>query len=422
MIRKQIQKLVVFFLVSIITLPSLASALKGELEYGLGCEWDSDNLKAVRTSTETGFHIAFEDNVDGGRVHLSARAWREWIEQTGKIGIDQLWFRGYLGNVDYTGGKQVISWGTADGFNPTNYFSRLSSSALFSGDLRGEPIWAGQATYYGSNWSVTGVVIPAFSPQVIDGQMRKMMLASDPQAEVLLVALDATAKPDGFGTNTEWALRAETQLGGIDMQASFFAGYEPLPGLEMVVTVHPELGIPVAVELEGKYRKQYFGGLATTGTFGPVGFWSELTYGGPKPFEESTSALEIRQPLSINKKYLQAVVGGDYTLPLGKGLLVQGQYIYRGQGSLFTPYVTSDEEIKAAHYLYGRLGYDLSLDSSVDLVVLHGTQEKSGLIRPAYTLRLPSSIQLELSAVKTYGDGEISSVPFQWRLAVIFKF
>jgi len=123
--------------------------------------------------------------------------------------------------------------------------------------------------------------------------------------------------------------------------------------------------------MSGKYRKQFFVGLATTGTIGDFGVWTELAYGGPRSLQKLMVPwiLEFRSP--INEKYLQVVVGGDYTLPVGKGLLVQGQYIYQGQGSLFAPYVEVDfdelgaalsgggeyaPEIKPAHYLYGRLG------------------------------------------------------------------
>ncbi len=114
-------------------------------------------------------------------------------------------------------------------------------------------------------------------------------------------------------------------------------------------------------------------------------------------------------------------MGADYTFDVGNGLLVQGQYIYRGQGSLFMPYIIpviamppEPGEVKPAHYLYGRFGYDFNQDSSVDLVLLHGFEEKGGLIRPAYTYRFPpNAVQLELSLVKTYGkeDGVLASIP-----------
>ncbi|HHY14456.1 MAG TPA: hypothetical protein GX521_00110, partial [Firmicutes bacterium] len=299
---------------------------------------------------------------------------------------------------------------------------------------------------YGSNWSLTGVVLPYFEAQKIDDTMKDMMpgfgIPEDlppelipivepllPSPEEVLGAIKGTPKPKSFGKNTQWALRAETQLAGFDVQASYFSGFEPLPGLEMQMQmVDLPIGlIPVPTGFAGEYRRQHFVGLATSGTIGDVGVWAELAYGGPEPFEDDP----LKIPLSINEKYLQAVVGADYTFDVGNGLLVQGQYIYRGQGSLFMPYIIpviamppEPGEVKPAHYLYGRFGYDFNQDSSVDLVLLHGFEEKGGLIRPAYTYRFPNAVQLELSLVKTYGkeDGVLASIPLTGRFGVSYKF
>lgn len=429
---KNLRKLgIVFFLLVVCVGTSFASVLQGELNGGLMYEWNKDEKSLEHTATVTGFRFALEDQVaPNGKVHFSTKGWWDWKEKDGKLAVDQLWFSGYAGDVDYSVGRQLISWGTADGFNPTNYFARLSTDALMSGDLGGEPLWSGQVTYYGSSWSVTGVAIPFFSPQTIDGQMREIMTNKDPMASLLLQAIDNAPKPDGLGKNTELAVRAETQFQGFDVQASIFSGFEPLPGLEVITHLNPAFdpnnpdpNVPpvLGMEIEGTYRRQYFAGLAAAGTVGPMGLWGEVSYGGPKPFAESTNPLVVKTPLSINKSYLQAVIGGDYTFDLGKGLLVQGQYIYRGQGGLLAPYAP-EEERESAHYLYGRLGYDLSADSTVDLVLLHGITEKGGIIRPAYTHRFPNSIQLELSALGVYGEGDISQLPQEVRLAVTYKF
>ncbi len=448
--KRFMKSLIIVLAVTVVALPVQAVAPQGELDMGLGFGWNSDEKKVEHSSTLTGFRIVLEDDVDlTGKVHFSFKGWRDWKTKEGKLGVDQFWFGGYAGDVDYTLGRQVISWGTADGFNPTNYFGRMDTNALFSGDLTSEPTWAGQASYYGSNWSVTGVVAPYFQAQKIDDAMQDMMPEFGvpegldpalipivesllPPPEEILDAIKSTPKPKSFGKNTQWALRAETQLAGFDVQASYFSGFEPLPGLEVLLGP----GMIPDISFEGQYRRQHFVGLATSGTIGKAGVWGELAYGGPQSFEKPDDPDVTRVPLSMNEKYLQAVIGGDYTFDLGKGLLVQGQYIYRGQGSLFMPYVMPEVriegfsfeiapgEVKPAHYLYSRLGYDFSQDSSVDVVLLHGFDEEGGLIRPAYTYRFPNAMQLELSMVKTYGkeEGVLASIPLTGRLAVSYKF
>lgn len=401
--------------------PSLAAAPAGEIDLSLGYEWDSETKQVSHNSTLTGFRLALEDDTNfAAKLHFSTKGWWDWQQKSGELTLDELWLKGYAGDFDYQVGRQKISWGTADGFNPTNYFSRLSSSSLLSGELGGEPVWAGQAIYYGPAWSVTGVVLPFFRPQELDDQIKDLMQEKDPESAALLAAIENTKKPWGFGT-AELALRAETQLAGFDVQASYFWGYEPLPGLEMVLKQMPNI--------EGTYRRQHQVGLATSGTIGSAGVWGEVTYGGPVKFKEAENPLELRIPMSVNESYLQAVVGADYTLDIGQGLLVQGQYIYRGQGGLFEPYVAPElsptaqpGEIKGAHYLYGRFGYDVSPSSTVDLVILHGFTEKGGILRPAYTHRFPGAVQLELSLIQSYGEGDFDSIPTQGRVAVKYQF
>ncbi|NLJ79827.1 MAG: hypothetical protein GX335_02250 [Firmicutes bacterium] len=407
----------VFVLLIALPLTGWAAYIGGELNADLVYEWDQDEEDLLQASIPTGFSLVLEDHLDsGGKVHFSAKGFWDWKREKGDLAADQLWISGYLDDVDYILGRQVISWGTADGFNPTSYFARLDSSALTSGGLGSEPLWAGQATYYRPDWSITAVVVPFFKPQKIDDIMREMMIKSDPQAPLLLAAVDEVKKPSGLGKNSELALRGETNLAGWDLQASFFSGFEPLPGLE--VKFDPAAA-PLPIKIVGKYRRQNFFGLAAAGTIGDAGVWAEAAYGGPEAFEESENPLE--SVLAVNKKYVQAVFGGDYTFDLGQGLLVQAQYIYRGQGSLFAPY---GEKIEPAHYLYGRLGYDLTPDDSLEMVIIHGLKDQSGLIMPVYTHRFPHSITVEAGLLGVYGkeDQEFGPIPSQARLGLSFKF
>ncbi len=418
MIRREIQTLaIVMILILGMTLPGLASSVGGELSTSMINQWDDESEIWEQGSIPTEFLLELEDSLDfGGKVYFSAKGVRDWKTKTTDFALEQLWFSGYTDRIDYKLGRQVINWGTADGFNPTNYFARIGSDALTSGQLGTEPFWTGQATYYGANWSLTGVMVPYFSPQKIDPLMKNLMLDTNPQAALLLDAIDNVKKPNGIGANSEYALRLEAYLAGWDLQASFFTGFEPLPGLQ---TKFDPTATPVPIKFVGEYRRQYFLGLAVAGTIGDAGLWGEVAYGGPEAFETSDNPMETI--LSINEKYLQAVVGADYTLNLGTGLLVQGQYIYRGQGSLFSPY---GEKLDAAHYIYSRLGYDFTPDSSIELVVIHGFEDNSGLLMPTYTHRFPYSITLKAGFLKAYGkeNKEFSPIPTQARVGISYKF
>ena len=442
--KRLMSSFTVLLLVMALALPALAFIPQGELNGGVSYEWNAEDKKLEHTSTRTGFRLVLEDYVDpAGKLHFSFKGWYDWKDKEGDLALDQLWFSGYMGDIDYSLGRQLISWGTADGFNPTSYFARMDANALFSGDMAGEPTWAGQATYYGQNFSLTAVAAPYFEPQKIDAEMKRLMPKTElpphippglvPDADAVFEAIEEVDKPKAFGKDTQWALRAETQLAGFDLQASYFTGYEPLPGMEMTIQMFPP-----NTSFEGEYRRQSVVGLAASGTIGSAGVWAEVAYGGPEPFAEADDVPgTMRIPLSINEKYLQAVVGGDYTFAVGTGLLAQIQYIYRGQGSLLMPYVMPEidfeagpipsiepGEIKPASYLYGRFAYDVNPDSTLDLVVIYGLEEKGGIIRPAYTYRFPNAVQAELSLVASFGKEEnvFEPIPTTARLGVSYKF
>ena len=407
----------VFLLIAGMSCAAQAAVLGGELATSLVYEWDAAEKTLEQSAFPLEFRLVLEDYLEtGSRLHFSTKGSWDWKNKEGDLFVDQLWLSGYSGDFDYVWGRQLLSWGTADGFNPTNYFARMSSSALISGEMGTDPLWAGQATYYGSNWSWTGVVLPFFQAQEIDAFMREIMVETDPLACSLLKAIEETKKPGGLGKDSEFALRGETNLAGWDLQASFFSGFESLPGLQ--IKFDPTAA-PLPLRFEGKYRRQRFLGLAAAGTIGEAGVWGEVSYGGPVPFAESDHPLEAI--LSINENYLQMTLGADYTFPWGRGLLAQGQYIYRGQGSLLAPYA---QKIEAAQYLYGRFAYDFSPDDALELVVIHGLKDQSGLLLPLYTHRFPRSLSLQVGLLGVYGgEGkEFGPIPSQARIGLSFKF
>jgi len=71
------------------------------------------------------------------------------------------------------------------------------------------------------------------------------MLGANDQAAGLIAAIKATDRPKGFGKNSEWAVRAETQVGNFDVQGSLYTGYEALPGMELKIDMMP--GMPPIV-------------------------------------------------------------------------------------------------------------------------------------------------------------------------------
>lgn len=79
---------------------------------------------------------------------------------------------GYLnfgaGNVDFRIGKQIIVWGRADKFNPTDNLSPRDYTLLVpEDDDQRSGAYAAKATYNFKDWSLTGIWLPEFRPNVL---------------------------------------------------------------------------------------------------------------------------------------------------------------------------------------------------------------------------------------------------------------
>lgn len=415
--RKEIAALVLA-LVLVWSASACASAITGELQAG-----GVHELEGEITSVPLQASVAFTDDLQGkGKLYLELKGKADAVEDSFTLSLGEAYGTFYLGDVDLTVGRKAVSWGTVDAFGPTNYFARLSEDALLQGSMKGEPVNGVQAAYYGPNWSVTGVVVPWFSPQKISPLMRQAFLAQ-PGGDMVLAVIENAEVPELAFENMEWAARFETSLQGWDIQLSTYSGFEPLPGLKLVLV------LPLGFVPQAEYRRQTYFGAAAAGFVGDVGIKAEVAYGGPEPFAEGEEG-QMVIPLSQNENAWKAAVGVEYTVPVGMGLLIQGQYIYAGSGSLFSPYLLSSsdsaDEPDPAHYLMGRVSYNFTLENSVELTALYSHKDSSVLVLPGFTYRLPQGIELKGSLLKKFTSeeqfSEFEFIPDQVRFGVTYRF
>ncbi|MGI6102673.1 MAG: hypothetical protein ACOYET_09370, partial [Bacillota bacterium] len=145
---------------SSLTALAAGAVIGGELTQSLGYDFDNEEISAAITHysiyLERGFGM-------DGKVYLSLKGKYNALDETHGIDLDEAFASAYLKDIDITVGKQAISWGTADGINPTSNINPIGFS-LTDSQIKGKPVLAAQATYYGDNFDVTGVVVPAFVP------------------------------------------------------------------------------------------------------------------------------------------------------------------------------------------------------------------------------------------------------------------
>lgn len=293
-----------------------------------------------------------------------------------------------LGPVDVRLGKQLINWGTADGINPTSVANPRDLLSVTDLGIAGAPVPAVATTYYfGSASAVTSVLILDFVPAAIPGE---------------LAQVQPEGKPASLQDSLEFAVRGETMLGGHNVYASYFRGWQDLPAAWLQATGLPDPYPPFAPHL--KYRRMHQFGLATAGTLGDAAVWLEGAVTVPDKLEELDAPPPAAMPLSSNDPSFQVVVGTDYTFNIGTGLFASAQIIYDSANALLSPYTQPGQERKAGVYSLLVARYSPTDDHHLELVGLVDLTGKAGLVIPRYTYQPAQAVELSIGAIAGFGD------------------
>lgn len=165
---------------------------------------------------------------------------------------------------DIAVGKQIYSWGTADGYNPTDYL-------LNPWDYQDIPdrekigMFSVSANYYLPETSFQLILVPLFTPSRIPMVNNRWLGVGEPLRDVFaplglsprlglplinFLIKDQRKLPAKRIGNTEVAFRAKTSaISGWDLSVSYFDGYDNLPVVSVggpICVAVPTLG-PICV-------------------------------------------------------------------------------------------------------------------------------------------------------------------------------
>ena len=119
---------------------------------------------------------------------------------------------GRKGNFDFRVGKQIIAWGRADRFNPTDNLTPRDAT-LLAGDIdedRFGSLAAKGSWNFDAHTSVTGIWIPQFRPNVVPVPSRPGIVFQE-------------NIPD---SSRQWALKLDQSGKSVDWSVSWFDGFD----------------------------------------------------------------------------------------------------------------------------------------------------------------------------------------------------
>ncbi|MCA9695256.1 MAG: hypothetical protein KC636_37095, partial [Myxococcales bacterium] len=284
-----------------------------------------------------------------------------------------------LPGLDLKLGRQIVVWGTADKFNPTN---NLNPDDLEDRPLFTEPIANQMAVLeyrhpkLGDKLFLQGVYIPLFYPALLPPSAAAAL--KSPFAPVPYATLEDRDKlrylqdvwlrdndrfvpavygnldvPSTVGANAQFAFKIGSSLGPVDFSASYYYGRHDIPFPVEVVSSQlapfdeePVDGHWVQSDVRLIYPRMQVVGLdfaATLPFLDDLGLWGEAGLFIPEPNdlrielpipvdvtpspvdELANPVNEVTGPAIRSTPFVKATVGLDYTI--GKHVYVQAQYL-----------------------------------------------------------------------------------------------
>ncbi|HZS07258.1 MAG TPA: DUF1302 family protein [Blastocatellia bacterium] len=334
---------------------------------------------------------------DDWRLTLEARAHIDPVERLGypkKVWLDPREVRldGKIKRVDVKLGLQQVVWGQADGLrvldviNPLDYREFILEDFI---DSR-RPLWTVRADVPVEKGSVQLVWVPYFAPGRLPGAENEFGLGpglglglitaalSDPATPLpqFPIRVEPTARPAYKLRSSQAGVRYSRSVGGWDLTANYFYGWEDVPTL-YVRGIEGATGgrLPTVVFAPRYDRKEVFGGTAAN-NFGPVVLRLEAGWNRHK-----AAAVTSGSPTGFDQfGQFSGVVGADYSPR--QWVWLSGQYFLQ-----FT-------SAPASRLLFPRYNHLASIfirtnffreTFKPELFILTGLNQKEYLIRPRLT-------------------------------------
>ncbi|TKJ39096.1 hypothetical protein CEE37_11795 [candidate division LCP-89 bacterium B3_LCP] len=286
--------------------------LRGAL-YG-GKESNRDRAQVKSQYAEVALKLRIKKgNYGDGYTEIRYRNLRGYNSNITEVELREAYIKAYIGHFDFHVGQQIVVWGRADGFNPTdnicpkdmlvyspNEDDRRLGNFLFRSfynmhPLRWEFIWV---PLYVPSVMPTANIIP-----MIPG-MQNVYFGS---------SVDIITDRDFIG-----AIKLSIELPSFDGSVSYFNGFNPMPGLRTVF-VDPS-GSLMNVDPTA-YRLHILGMDFSTVAWGNTGIRGEFAYRIPEEDPDSYTYIPYSD--------LQYTVGLDKGIGTVYSLIVQyiGRYV-----------------------------------------------------------------------------------------------
>lgn len=261
--------------------------------YFIGKVQDKDQSETKAGYGELGLKLKVRKDFGDGFAEIRFRRGQEFGKSISEIDIREAYVNLYWGNLDVRVGQQIVVWGRADGFNPTNNITPQNMLIRSPDeDDRRQSNFLIRTWYNLSPFRLEAIFIPQYASSVIPTNVLTFEQG---------IQLNEIQLPNAKLKNSSYAVRLSLEKAAFDGSLSFYQGWIPLPGIQLVDFVINASG-PVINLAPVPYKMQVIGGDFST-TLGKFGLRAEVAYRNPvKDWEDE---------VSIPNSDIYGVIGGD---------------------------------------------------------------------------------------------------------------
>ena len=263
---------------------------------------DTDDYEMKSGYGEAALKLRFRKESFGDAfAEVRFRKGLEFNENLAEVNLREAYINAYVGKFDFRVGHQIVVWGRADGFNPTDNVSPKNMLVRSPNeDDKREGSFVVRSFFNLTPLRFEGIWVPAFFSSVLP-----LQAISLPEG----ISITDPDYPDANLKNGAYAIRLNLELPSLDCSISYFNGFNPLPGVDMGTPYFTMSGLEMSL-IPKAYRMNIFGADFST-TLGSFGLRGEFAY--REPHKDFMSFVHIPNP------ELQYVFGfdkeiGDFSL------------------------------------------------------------------------------------------------------------
>lgn len=312
-----------------------------------------------------------------------------------RLDIREAYLKYYIDKLNFSIGKQIVVWGRADGYNPTNMLSLQDFLARSPNeDDKRFGNWLVSTSYRLGIFNFEGIWVPAYE---------SWKIPFDIFGQKFSIPFKTPNFPDLSVKNSAYALKISLFGSKIDGSISYFSGYNPKPAIngnlkENALNLYPEA-----------YKINMLGADFQT-NIGRIGFRGEFAYTKPvegkgfdylpnPDFQWVVGADRTWGDFMVNFQYFGRWVFNFETLEKPQDLSKLFAHILKENNRMF-----SSQQHQMAHSFSLRIAQKLFRETlDINAFGMYNVSTKEFMLRPKISYFISDA--MELSAGMEYFSG-----------------